>query len=104
MRDLVDIFGPSSDPAPQPDDLWNAGRSSKDVTSDPWDSVGVCCVTVLRLYRLVLFSLCIYRLSVFSQTCTPALLSRVLGCQLLPPPLHPVLGRPPRTLTKASGT
>lgn len=41
MRDLVDIFDPS-DTTPQPEDLWNAVRSSKDVASDPWDSVGVC--------------------------------------------------------------
>ncbi|TNM85404.1 hypothetical protein fugu_007675 [Takifugu bimaculatus] len=37
MRDLVDIF----DPAPQPDDLWDAVKSPGDVTSDPWDSVEV---------------------------------------------------------------
>lgn len=42
MRDLVDIFGPSSEPAPQPDDPWDAVKSPGDVTSDPWDSVGVC--------------------------------------------------------------
>lgn len=43
MRDLVDIFGSSSDAAPQPDDLWDAVKPPGDVTSDPWDSVGVCC-------------------------------------------------------------
>lgn len=101
MRDLVDVFGPSSDPAPQPDDLWNAVRSAEDVTSDPWDAVGVCCVRVLGLYRLFRFSLCVYRLSVFSQKCSPALLSGVLGCHLLPPPIRPTLGHPSLTLTKA---
>uniref|UniRef100_H3D9A6 Epsin 3 n=1 Tax=Tetraodon nigroviridis TaxID=99883 RepID=H3D9A6_TETNG len=40
-RDLADVFGPPR-PAPPPDDLWNAARSPQDVTSDPWDSVGVC--------------------------------------------------------------
>lgn len=58
IRDLVDIFGPSSDPAPQPDDLWNAVRSSKDVTSDPWDSVGVsrrwaCAVSSCFLFAFI---------------------------------------------------
>uniref|UniRef100_H2SKM1 Epsin 3 n=1 Tax=Takifugu rubripes TaxID=31033 RepID=H2SKM1_TAKRU len=45
MRDLVDIF----DPAPQPDDLWDAVKSPGDVTSDPWDSVGVCRVTATKV-------------------------------------------------------
>lgn len=103
MRDLVDIFGPSSEPAPQPDDPWDTVKSPGVVTSDPWDSVGVCHVTASDPCRLSQFSLCIYCLSVFSQKCTLALLSTVLGCHLLPPPIHPIRGPPTLTHAKAPG-
>nr|XP_033479078.1 epsin-3 [Epinephelus lanceolatus] len=41
MLDLVDIFGPSSEAAPQPTDPWNSAQPTSDITSDPWDSVAV---------------------------------------------------------------
>ncbi|GLD72657.1 epsin-3-like protein, partial [Lates japonicus] len=41
MLDLVDIFGPSSEPPPPPSDPWNSAQPTCDVTSDPWDSVAV---------------------------------------------------------------
>ncbi|XP_071361012.1 epsin-3 isoform X4 [Trachinotus anak] len=41
MLDLVDIFGPSSEPAPPPSDPWNSAQPTSDITTDPWDSVAV---------------------------------------------------------------
>ncbi|XP_058497605.1 epsin-3 isoform X3 [Solea solea] len=41
MLDLVDIFGPSSEPPPPPGDPWNSAQPTCDITSDPWDSVAV---------------------------------------------------------------
>lgn len=79
MRDLVDIF----DPAPQPDDLWDAVKSPGDVTSDPWDSVGVCRVTasdLCRLFRVSLFYLSLKCLLTEVHSSTP-----VNTCWMPPP-------------------
>lgn len=83
MRDLVDIFGSSSDAAPQPDDLWDAVKSPGDVTTDPWDSVGVCRVTasdLCRLFRLSLFYLSLKCLLTDVHSSTP-----VNSCWMPPP-------------------
>lgn len=40
MLDLVDIFGPSSEPLPPSTDPWNSAQPVCDITSDPWDTVG----------------------------------------------------------------
>ncbi|KAM9769286.1 epsin-3 isoform 4-T4 [Menidia menidia] len=39
MLDLVDIFGPSTEPQPPSGDPWNSAQPSSNVASDPWDSV-----------------------------------------------------------------
>lgn len=49
MLDLVDIFGPSPEDPPPPNDPWNAAQSSNDVTSDPWDSVGGWFITSTQI-------------------------------------------------------
>ncbi|XP_069576661.1 epsin-3 [Brachyistius frenatus] len=42
MLDLVDIFGPTSEPPPpQTSDPWNSAPPTCNITSDPWDSVAV---------------------------------------------------------------
>ncbi|KAM9769283.1 epsin-3 isoform 1-T1 [Menidia menidia] len=41
MLDLVDIFGPSTEPQPPSGDPWNSAQPSSNVASDPWDSVAV---------------------------------------------------------------
>ncbi|XP_028263266.1 epsin-3 isoform X2 [Parambassis ranga] len=41
MLDLVDIFGPPSEPPPPPTDPWNSAQPTCNITSDPWDSVAV---------------------------------------------------------------
>ncbi|XP_029950735.1 epsin-3-like [Salarias fasciatus] len=41
MLDLVDIFGGQPEPPPPPGDPWNSAPPTRNISSDPWDSVAV---------------------------------------------------------------